>query len=409
MTIFSIDWRYGLFLVLVFCLPVLLGDAGTVLILAGATLFGLVLFPQRARVRTPAAALFLAVFALMAIAFIGSARTLWDARFAFNFLPVLLAIVIAAIPANRDSRADLTDIAILAALGSALSLAVAATQIYILGETRAGGHVINAIHFANIAVMLGFLSLIGIFSSANPWRYLLLIAPALAIASCILSASRGPLLGGGVLLAVFLCVLWFRSRRAVIGTLLAVGAIALAVFALAALYAPVQLARFASVFDIVADALLSGDTADGSTNIRLGFYEAGWRAFLEAPLFGHGWERIISASYPYMEPWLQGYVREQSFTYLHNDVLDFAAGAGLLGLFAYGILLTTPVIAVLAGPRDRRFLARLYGALVLSVGFLVFGLTSRLMGHALQLTLFSMMTMVILCYGSAAEKEDTHV
>ena len=70
-----------------------------------------------------------------------------------------------------------------------------------------------------------------------------------------------------------------------------------------------------------------------------------------------------------------------------------------VSIISYFGMLAAPGVGVMAGPKDRVFLGRVYGALVLAVGFFVFGLTSRLMGQALQLTLFCMMTMIIARYG----------
>jgi O-antigen ligase len=402
MTALFADWRHGVLLVLLFCLPVLLGDVGTALITVMACLIAITAIPRlfaRDFPETPVVWLLLAAFVLMAVALSASAQSVWDARFILNFAPLLIALPLAAAEANYQPQANLTHVAILSALGALLSLVVAIGQVFILEESRAGGHVINAIHFANIAVTLGFMALIGIFTSENRWRYLLLLGPVCAILSCVLSASRGPLMGAIILYVVFVAVLWFQSRRAALlsAGIGLFGAVALLV--LVANFAAPQLARLSDIASVIVQTFADGQTDDRSTNIRLGLFSGGWRAFQDAIWFGHGWERIVPATYPYVEPWLQDHLDSQNFTYLHNDLLDFAAGAGITGVIAYFAMMAAPVVGVVAGPKDGVFLGRLYGALVLSVGFFVFGLTSRLMGQGLQLTLFCMMTMVIARYG----------
>lgn len=396
------DWRYGILLVLVFSLPVLLGDVGTVLIMIMAALVAVSAVPRFCSHHRPVPLpvwLFTCSFVLMAIALIASAREATDARFVLNFAPLLLAAPLAVAEANERPQASLNHIAILSAIGAALSLAIACVQVFVFAEARAGEHVINAIHFANIALTLGFMALVGIFTSASKWRYLLLLGPICAIVSCVLSASRGPLVGALVLFAIFFAILWFRSRRStllILGAGLIVGAV---LFAAASAFAPTQLGRLSNAAAVIMETLMEGETGDRSTNIRLGLFAGGWAAFQDSIWIGHGWDRIIAASHPYLEPWLQDFLDARNFTYLHNDVLDFAAGAGILGVLAYLLMMVAPTIGVIVGPRDDLFLGRLYGALVLTVGFFVFGLTSRLMGHALQLTLFCMMSMVINSYG----------
>ncbi len=396
------DWRHGVLLVLLFCLPVLLADVGTALIMVTAGLVAITAAPRliaKDFPETHAVRLLLTAFVLMAVALSISAHGLWDARFILNFAPLLIALPLVAAKANYRPQASLTHIAVLSAAGALLSLVVAGVQVFVLEESRAGGHVINAIHFANIAVTLGFMALVGIFTSKSKWRYLLLLGPVCAILSCALSASRGPLIGALVLYMVFIAVLWFHSRRA---ALLALGAslfVAAGMFFLVATFAAPQLARLSDVGSVILQVIADGETGNRSTNIRLGLFAGGWRAFQDAIWFGHGWERIVPATYPYLEPWLQDHLDNRNFTYLHNDVLDFAVGAGIAGIISYFAMLAAPVVGVMAGPKDRVFLGRVYGALVLAVGFFVFGLTSRLMGQALQLTLFCMMTMIIARYG----------
>lgn len=396
------DWRYGILLVLVFSLPVLLGDVGTVLIMVTAILIAISAAPRLfARYQSVPLLvwLFMFSFVLMATALVASAKDAWGARFILNFAPLLVAVPLAVAEVNRHPQANVSQIAILSAIGAVLSLVIAFMQVFIFSEARAGGHVINAIHFANVALTLGFMALVGIFTSASKWRYLLLIGPICAIVSCVLSASRGPLIGAFVLFAIFLAILWFRSRRSALLILAASLIMAVAFLAAASVFAPSQVSRLSNAAPVIMETLTEGETRDRSTNIRLGLFAAGWAAFQDSPWIGHGWDRIIAASYPYLEPWLQDHLDTQNFTYLHNDLLDFAAGAGIMGVLAYCLMIAAPTIAVMAGPRDQYFWGRLYGALVLTVGFLIFGLTSRLMGHALQLTLFCMMSVMINYYG----------
>src|SRR5690606_12095828 len=131
------DWRYGLLLVLLFCLPVLLGDVGTAFIMIMAVLVAIGTAPRLlAPDHSPPFSiwLFLLAFVLMTVALIASAQNLWDTRFILNFVPLLLALPLAVAGINDRPQANLTHIAVLSAGGAALSLIIASVQVFILNE-----------------------------------------------------------------------------------------------------------------------------------------------------------------------------------------------------------------------------------------------------------------------------------
>lgn len=391
---------------LVFVLPPALGDIGTALILGLAAILG-VGFLARA-VKNPAnpdivSSMFIAAFCLMAIAFIASAQVPGDIRFALNFTPLLLALPVLHLLGN-ESSADFTRIAILAGCGAVLAAAIACFQIYVLDRSRAGSHIINAIHFSNVSITLGLFSLSGVLLVRERFAVIFLAPLGCAVLACVLAASRGPLLAIAAVLPLFLIVSIFHSKR--LALFLAIAIVVVAIVGIAALeaLAPGQLARVQNMITVIPDALFRWDTEDTSTNIRLGLIRAGLEAFKDAPWFGHGWGSIISATHPHMGDWL--FSRAEGFDYLHNEPLDFAVGAGVPGVVAYILILLAPLAGVLSFSRDRYFLARLYLAIMLAVSFFVFGLTSRLLGQALQLTLFAFLTAYVVGYARSVAQHD---
>lgn len=382
--------------VMVFCLPPLLGDIGTVFILLhGAAIGGYYAVTRRNGhgVSDMSSLFFLAAFLLLAGAFAISARSPSDIRYIFNFAPLLISIPTLWWLRERGP-VSLVALARLAGVGAFLGGGIACIQVFGMGSARAGWHVINAIHFANVSLTLGFFSLAGVLLEKD-WKALLYAVPMVAaLVACILAATRGPLLTALIVLPLFLAFLFRKSRRQA-GIAMALAGLAMVVFGLlAAVFAPQQLARLGSVLVVIPDAIVNGTTGEKSTDIRLMFLNAGLEAFRDAPVFGHGWMRLVEASRPYVPDWLLE--RSYDFNYLHNEPLDFAVGAGIFGLLAYGLILVAPVAGVLAAPKDRQFPARLYLALMLSIAFLAFGLTSRLLGHALQQTLYVFMTAFIV-------------
>ena len=283
-----------------------------------------------------------------------------------------------------------------------MAAGIALVQIYGLGQVRAGSHIINAIHFSNVSITLGLFSLGGVFVVRERYAAAFLIPLGCAVLACVLASSRGPILAVAAVMPLFLFVLFWHSKRLALFVTIASAVVAVLGFAMLNAFAPGQLARIQDMVTVIPDALTHWDTQDASTNIRLGLIRAGIEAFQDAPWFGHGWGRIISATHPHMGEWL--FSQAEGFDYLHNEQLDFAVGGGVLGIAAYMLILTAPLIGVLSVPRDRYFLARLYLAIMLAVSFLVFGLTSRLLGQGLQLTLFAFLTAYIIGFArNAAE------
>tara|TARA_R110002051_G_scaffold318644_1_gene401266 strand:- start:21528 stop:22745 length:1218 start_codon:yes stop_codon:yes gene_type:complete len=389
---------FALLALLVFVLPPALGDIGTALILGLAAILG-VGFLARA-VKNPAkpdivSLMFIAAFCLMAIAFIVSAQVPGDIRFALNFIPLLLALPVLQLLGKKPS-ADFTRIAILAGCGAVLAAAIAGFQIYVLDQGRAGSHIINAIHFSNVSITLGLFSLAGVLLVRERFAAIFLVPLGCAVFACVLAASRGPLLAVAAVLPVFLIVLNFHSKRLALFLTIAIAVVTIVGFAALEALAPGQLARVQNMVTVIPDALFHWDTEDNSTNIRLGLLGAGFEAFKDAPWFGHGWGSIISATHPHMGDWL--FSRAEGFDYLHNEPLDFAVGAGIPGVMAYMLILLAPIAGVVSFSRDQYFLTRMYLAIMLAVSFFVFGLTSRLLGQALQLTLFAFLTAYVVGY-----------
>jgi O-antigen ligase len=147
------------------------------------------------------------------------------------------------------------------------------------------------------------------------WRLLAISYLPIGLAAVLLSASRGGFLAALIALAGSGCILARHRPR----TLAFVAAPIAAAVAMVSLLAPhATLARLATI----AEQLHGGDL-----NRRQNIWQAGWRAFEQAPLFGHGAGSFVYAS---------GLAPTDT---AHNTGLSILVSAGAVGLFLASILL----------------------------------------------------------------------
>lgn len=385
-----------LMICLVFTLPVILGDAGTALIIVFSFWYLPAMSAHRKEMNPGARLLSLAFslsFFLIAVAFAITAKDLVEFRLILNFSPLLLGLLVLRQQPELAVPDPMTLIARHALAGAFIAGVIGIIGHHVLGIARVGMHVVNPIHFGNIAVFLGFLSAIGLFS-AKKSGWVFLSGPVLGFIAAIYSGSRGPILTGTILCVLFFCFSIARlgnNRRALALSSLMFAA---AGIGLVVLVSALGNSRVNGIHAQLGGLFLSGTIADWSTNLRLNMYTGGIMAFMDSPLVGHGWGNLLSAIEPHLPPpeWTQ----VKGFTHLHNDIIDFAVGAGVLGVLAYIIIIISPIIAALIAPFSTDFIARLYGISVLSVGFAISGLTNLLLGNGLQTTLFCFMAVFII-------------
>lgn len=384
-----------LLLASVLALPPLLGDVGTGVILIVSLLFLLPLFSsshRERRAKTPLAAMFAVAFLLVAIAYGITADEPHEIILIFNLTALLLAIpVVWFLPIARPISADA--MGTVAVSGALLAMVTGIFAYHVLGQLRVGWHTVNPIHFGNISVFLGYLGLLGAFGTSKH-RWIYFASPVFGLVGVLYSGSRGPLLTGIVLAFVAFGFLLLRQRfsaRTALLTLvifLTLGLIAMAVAA------TTGFGRVDRMLMLVQSWIKTGDILDASTRIRLDLYQGGWQAFLASPIFGHGWWNLL----PSVEPFVSEatWATASDFTHLHNDIIDFLVAGGTLGVMAYLLIISAPLISAVFGPRDSLRLQRLYGASVLTIGFGTSGLTNLLLGNGLQTTLFAFMAALII-------------
>ena len=394
-----VRWACLALIVFLFALPCIVGRLTTYFVLLFA-IFALItpsiLSAFQSRSRNPIDLMFLAGAALPSIAFLFTANSPDDPMFAFNFAPLLLAIPFRW-QLERVARADSALlIGWLSLAGSGIAVLVGGFQIIVLGYERAGPPLMSAFHFADSAMLLGFVTLVGLFAPGEHRRWPFLLGPIFGILVALLSGTRGALIAAPVLgfiaLAFALVLAPARHRVVTIGV-----AAAIVVLSGILLFVATQfgLNRAIDGF-VVTQGVLAGGEVDRSTQERLMMFWGGYQAFLHAPLFGYGWAEMVRAILPYV-PTAET-ERMLTFRQLHNGLLSFAVGAGIPGVLSFVILSVAPLIAVFRTPRDELFVARLYLAVTLCAAYAVFQLTIIMIGFEFHTVQYAFMTMVTLAF-----------
>lgn len=390
-------WACLTMIVFLFALPCITGRLTTYFVLLFA-IFALlspsVIAAFQSRSHNPIDLLFVTAAALPSIAFLFTSEDPGDLLFAFNFVPLLLALPMRW-QLQRFARLDSALlIGRLSLAGAGIAVIVSVVQVLILGYERAGPPLMSAFHFADTAMLLGFISLVGVFAPGASRRWLYLLGPVLGVLAALLGGTRGALIAAPVLgfiaLAFALALAPARRRTT---TLVAAAAVAVAAAMLVFVAAKLGFSRAVDGFSVTQD-VIAGETVDQSTRERLTMLWGGYQAFLNAPLFGYGWPDMVTAILPYVPG--SEVERMLTFRQLHNGLLSFAVGAGIPGVISFLILSVAPVIAVLKTPRDDLFVSRLYLAVTLCAAYAVFQLTIIMIGFEFHTVQYAFMTVVIL-------------
>lgn len=330
--------------------------------------------------RQPAMLLFLAAFLSLLVCFIATAREFGDTLFATNFLGLLLAPVAYLLALRRPGARTIAIIATLCALGAVVGALTGSYDVFIQHKERAIGWGSGGNLMARTVVLLGFMGLAGIIGLRSPWRWLLVIGAAASLFALYLTSTRGVFVAVPVLGLLFVWALLREMRASRLWYLAGLGVLVVAVGAVA-LMSP----RFLAVASLLEQVVVDPSAIpDPSTTERLAMWQAGWTALLRAPLLGHGWAHLSEAALPYV------------LSMYHNDFFNAAVAAGIVGIVAWLATLVAPVVGVLVLPPDRHANLRLYGALLLSLSFLVFGLTDMTFGYDLPTTLHAVLTAIVL-------------
>ena len=384
-------------MVVLLALPTLLGRVSSPLVL----LLSLFVFVRpglpallRLGPQNRADRLFVAGFILIVLAALAAAGSPSDLGFIVNFLPFLL------VPPLRRAFGSLNDpnpalrVGQLALCSAVASLAFALVQWLVLGALRPGELTMNAIQFANTAMLMGFLSLSGWFAPGPRRRWWFLLGPFAGMFAVLLSGTRGAVLAVPLLSVIAFSIELLRSprrREIALWGLGILAGLALVVILAAAL-------GFTRGLTLVSDfrTLVEGGAVDQSINERLTLYKAGIKTFWGSPFTGFGWGDLVTAVLPEVSPDLRA--RMSQFSHLHNGLLSFAIGSGAFGIVAFGLFSFAPALGLRDLPPDGQSAARVHVALTLVAAFQIFQLTNILLGYDFHTIQFVVVTALALGY-----------
>lgn len=366
-------------------IPAVLPEAGNIgyFVIAGlALLLFSLTTPWRQVLARPAVAMPLAAGLLLTLCFAITADSPLDSLAAVFFVPLFLVAPMTELFRRAPKLVTPATIGIAASLGCLAAAGVALYDRFVLHLPRAGSSVNNPIHFADIALMLGFVALVGLYTARVSIRVLAVLALLAAMVAVLLSGARGALVAIAPLslAAVIVLFLHFGGRARTLLYILLTVIIAVALAAMAAAFVPNL--RFDAFMNAI-DAL-RGRAVDGSTMQRLVMYQSAWNAFLASPVFGHGLIGFIEATAQYVP---QG-ATFPTYEHLHSDLADFAVIGGALGLVAYAAFLLAPAVDAMTASRAHARPAALYLAVVVPVGYAAMGLTNAMFGVLTQTILY---------------------
>lgn len=344
--------------------------------------------------RAPLQWIFAGVVLVLTLCYTATAQKPGDILFFANFLGMLLSSAIFLMARRHAGTRAGVLLARFCVAGAMVALAATGWDVVVNHSDRAMGLVGNPNLVPRMALPLGFIALVGIWLDTGPRRWLYVLAPVAALLATYFSGSRGGALAIPVMGLVALIFLWRApsTRRLAMGGL---AAATLALLALSLVSGGAVLGRFGTIVEVTWTSFTTGSAGgDSAVQERLDMYAAGWQGFQMRPWIGWGWAHLGDVA-AMLDP--DHFAKEAGTGFMfHNDWINFAVAAGVVGLACLVVLLAAPVIGALASTRDRHFPVRLYGALVLSLGFLVFGLTDSTLGYDAPTTLYAYLTALLL-------------
>ncbi len=337
----------------------------------------------------------LGAFVVLCLAFVLGAKKPDDGMAFVDFLALPVMVPAFALLAGRAAPRNVLLVSALATIGSLIALVVGFYDVQVRQLSRAAGGT-SPIFFSDMAVVLGYFALLGMLVWKSRWRWILAIGNACAVGAALYGGTRGAIVAEIVVLGVFCAytlVWWDRPWRTRLTT--ALGVIAITVLFSVSLF---DMSRTVSIFLTAGQAVSEGTVGDVSTNIRLKFWAAGLQSFLESPIYGHSWWNRFEAAIPYMPPDIESQLSHDKTAHLHNDIINFASGAGLMGVFAYLLLLAAPIVSVWFSPRNERWRFRLFAAVGFSAAYFVMGLTDTMFVFEIPKSMFVLCSAVIMAF-----------
>ncbi|OBV37656.1 O-antigen ligase [Janthinobacterium psychrotolerans] len=265
------------------------------------------------------------------------------------------------------------------AVGAIAGAALALWQFTMQDMVRPQGSTSNAIHYGNVSMLLGMLSLAGLEWArtqrrALAWCALLLAGCLAGVFGSILSGSRG----GWIALPVCVLIIAMHNARAHGKRYLVITLSTMALLMVTAYYVPHSPIRERAAM-AVTEVEKMNDPANATTSIGQRF-EAWHTALLlstEHPLLGIGRNGYLDEKKQWVREGKMGPDTSEA-TNAHNDYLDVLVKRGVIGLLALFGLFLLPLYLFGRALRHGAATAHPYalGGVVLCVCYIIFGMTT---------------------------------
>lgn len=255
----------------------------------------------------------------------------------------------------------------------------------------------NHIHLGDLAILLGFLSLLSI----NWIRQDGLMVKALKVSGfaagvivSILSQARGGWIAIPLFVAVFV---YSRSQgKYLLGMALTAATVGLIVLLGYMFVEPVQL-RMGMIYSDLSQ--FRAGNADTSIGVRLQLWNVAMQMFLESPIFGIGADGFGNAMGSLLELGkITPLAAKLGRAEVHSEILAHTARFGSFGLFSILAVYFVPLyifVGYVRSDNRRHAITALMGICV-TLGFLVFGLTVETFNLKMTVSFYSMTVAVLL-------------
>lgn len=330
--------------------------------------------------RQPAILIFLAAFVSILICYQATAQHPTDVLLVVSFLALPLSPVVYLLARRGSGPSAIVTGTRLFAFSAVAAVLMGALNVFVEHKERAIGIAQGGNLMARSVILLGFMGMAGVLVARRRDWWIYIGGLALSLVALYLTQTRGVFIAVPVLGAILVWAI-MRQMRAprlwyAAGALLVIACVgAVAAFS----------SRFLGLGELFEQlATNASSVTDVATNQRLYMWNAGIHTFLKFPLIGFGWANFTQASLPY------------GIYFFHNDFLDMAVAAGIVGIVCWLAIIAAPIIGVFAMPRDRLHMVRLYCALILSTSLFIFGLTDMTLGYDLPTTLHAFLTAIVL-------------
>jgi len=320
----------------------------------------------------------------------------------FRYLDYYLRfiLVIPVFFALKGGNVNLTPLVIGLLIGSIGAGIFSLYEIYYLNNLRLMDYVtlgyMSKINFGNISLLLGMMSLAGLFL-VNDIRYkktfyiITLLAFALGLTGSILSGSRGGWIAVPFFVLVFLMYLPASRIYKIISVIILILVMVLTYYKSEYVQSRINLG-----YQDTANYYTSKPKAAISpAGTRLELWKVARIMIIEHPLFGIGSGQFKQALKEKIDA---GEINKiELYSHVHNEPLQILVTTGLIGFLAYlslyvGLAYYFYSSLIASNCNKTKYLSFLG---ILTVGAFIFGLTNYSFGHHVMVLFFAVMVAVL--------------